>query len=166
MKPPTQTVSRGWRRFIAGMVIGAAVSWCLYFYMHGTMQEKQILELKTQQKIIEELETKNAIWEKEYAAKNDEAEQKLTIQKIEVAITNGRDYKLDLLSIVEAQQAIQKDLNSLITKDIETVYKGRLLLKKTIENKSVKINDKKYAFEVNEITIFSTLHIEVKIKRA
>ncbi|MEH6942391.1 sporulation membrane protein YtrI [Bacillus sp. JJ722] len=165
MKPPTLTFRRGWQRFIAGIAIGAIISWILYFYMHGVMQEKQILLIETQKKEIEELKIKNAIWEKEYAAKNNEVEKKLTIQEVQVAITNGSNYKLNLLSIVEAQEEIRKDLNSLITKDIETVYKGKLLLKKTIENKIVEINNKKYTFEVKEILFFTTLYIEVHVKR-
>ncbi|WP_042345369.1 sporulation membrane protein YtrI [Bacillus massiliigorillae] len=165
MKPPTLTSRRGWQRFIAGIAIGAIISWILYFYMHGVMQEKQIMLIEAQKTEIEELKTKNAIWEKEYAAKNDEAEKKLTIQEVQVAITNGNSYKLNLLSIVEAQEEIRKDLNSLITKDIETVYKGKLLLKKTIENKIVEINDKKYTFEVKEILFYTKLYIEVHVKR-
>ena len=82
-----------------------------------------------------------------------------------MTIENYRDYKLDLLSVIEAQEAIRNDLRSLITKDLETVYKGKSLIRKTIENKIVEMNKKKYTFEVSEIMFYSTIYIEVKVKR-
>lgn len=165
MKPPILLSRRGWQRFIAGIAIGALISWIVFFYMYGVMQEKQIQLIQSQKIQIEELKDKNSIWEKDYASKNNEIEKKLTIQEIQVAITNGSSYKIDLLSIVEAQEAVRKDLHALITKDIETVYQGKALLKKTIENKVIEINDKKYTFEVKEILFFSKLYIEVHVKR-
>lgn len=165
MKIPSVSSDKGWQRFFAGVAIGAIISWALYFYMHGVMQEQQIQKIETQKQEIKDLTKKIEIWEEESESLNEEAEKKVKIIEIQVTIENYRDYKLDLLSVIEAQEAIRNDLRSLITKDLETVYKGKSLIRKTIENKIVEMNKKKYTFEVSEIMFYSTIYIEVKVKR-
>ena len=130
MKSPQISGRKGMQRFLAGAVIGAITAWLLYFYMHGTMQEKQILTIREQQKTIENLKRDIEIWKKEAESLNQETEEQITVHEIQVTISNFRDFKLDLLSVLEAQEEIRKDLSSLLTKDLETVYKGKLLIRK------------------------------------
>lgn len=165
MKVPTVFNNKGWQRFFAGVAIGSIVSWLLYFYMHSEMQENQILTIEEQKKEIIDLKRKIEIWEKDSESLNKETEKKIKIQEIQVTIENYRVYKLDMLSVLEAQEEIRKDLSSLLTKDLETVYKGKLLIRKAIENKTIEMNDKKYTFEVSEMMFYSTLFIEVKVHR-
>lgn len=165
MKVPFGYSDRGWQRFFAGVAIGAIISWILYFYMHGVMQEQQIQKIETQKQEIRNLTKKIEIWEEESESLNEATENKLKVIEIQVTIENYRDYKLDLLSVIEAQESVRSDLRSLITKDLETVYKGRSLIRKTIENKIIEMNKKKYKFEVSEIMFYSTIFIEVKVKR-
>lgn len=165
MRPPNVLSQKEWQRFFAGVAIGAIISWVIYVYLHGMMQETQMKEIIEQQQIIKKLEDEIAIWEKESESINEETEKKLTIQEIQIAIENYRDYDLDLLSVLKAQEEIRKDLSSLITKDLETVYKGRFLIKKTVENKIIEINDKKYSFTVSELMFYTTIYIEVKVRR-
>ncbi|MGN1385476.1 MAG: sporulation membrane protein YtrI [Bacillus sp. (in: firmicutes)] len=156
---------KGWQRFFAGVVIGAIIGWVVFFYMYGKMQENLTQEIIEQKQEISNLNDKIAIWEKESESLNEETEKKLTIQDIQITIENYRQYDLDLLSVLQAQEAIRKDLSSLISKDLETVYKGKLLIKKTIENKIIEMNEKKYTFEVTELMFYTTVFIEVKVKR-
>ncbi|MGN1402593.1 MAG: sporulation membrane protein YtrI [Bacillus sp. (in: firmicutes)] len=165
MKAQNMSGHRHRQVLIAGMILGAFISWALYFYMHSEMQERQIMIIEKQKKVISELERKNEIWQQEIELLNDEAEKGIKIQEIQVSINNFRDYKLDLLAVLELQEDIRKDLNSLITKDLESVYKGKLLIKRTIENKTIDVNDKKYTFEVTEMMFYTTLFIEVKLVR-
>ena len=165
MRPPNILSQKEWQRFFAGVAIGAIISWVIYVYLHGMMQETQMKEIIEQQQIIKKLEDEIAIWEKESESINEETEKKLTIQEIQIAIENYRDYDLDLLSVLKAQEEIRKDLSSLITKDLETIYKGRFLRKKTVENKIIEINDKKYSFTVSELMFYTTIYIEVKVRR-
>ena len=51
-----------------------------------------------------------------------------------------------------------------LAKDIETVFKGKDLIKKIIENKTVKMNGKRYKLEVKEMIIYTTLSIRLDIK--
>ncbi|OIK11143.1 sporulation membrane protein YtrI [Bacillus sp. MUM 13] len=154
-----------WQRFFAGAVIGGVTSWLIFLYMFGVQQEKQITTLKAQQKMIHELKIKNAVWEHDLNKLNDETEQGLSIQDVKVTITNGETYGLDKLSVAEAEDALIEDLKSLIAKNVDTVFKGKMLLKKSIENKILEINKKRYALEVSEILFYSNMYIEIKLKR-
>lgn len=96
--------------------------------MHGVQQEKQILTLHEQKEKIKDLNGKIAIWEQDYKKLNEKNEEILTIQEVEVTITNEK-YSLDQLSIAEAEDVIEDDLSSLLAKDVASVYDGKVLLK-------------------------------------
>ncbi|WP_153123948.1 sporulation membrane protein YtrI [Peribacillus tepidiphilus] len=154
-----------WQRFFSGVALGTIISWVVFLYLYGNMQERQAQLIHAQREEIKDLNLKNEVWENEYKALNEQNEQKLTVQDISVHITNDKIYNLDPLSVTEAQEAIKDDLSSLIAKDIETVYKGKDLLQKSIENKIIEINKKRYRIIVSEIMFFTTLTIEVKIRQ-
>lgn len=132
--------------------------------MYGVQQETQIRIIHDQREEIKDLNEEIAIWEQEYKKLNQQNEEILTIQEVEVTITNGK-YSLDRLSIAEAEDVIEDDLSSLLAKDIVSVYNGKMLLKKSIENKIVDINKKRYKLEVVEIMFYTKMNIEIKLKR-
>ena len=154
-----------WQRFFAGIAIGSLISWGLFFYMFGIQQEKQILTIQEQKEKIEDLNKKIMIWEEDYQKLNEQTEQVLMIQEVLVKINNGKTYNLDKLSIAEAEDVIRDDLTSLIAKDVKSIYNGKGLLKKSIENKFIEINKKQYRLEVVEIMFYTEMYIEVKLKR-
>lgn len=165
MRIPPHYRQPTWQRFFAGIVFGMLTSWVIFLYMHGVMQEKQIVTIIHQKKIIENLTEKIEIWERDYKQLNEVKEESLTIQEVQVSIINGKQYDLDQLSVAEAVEVIQDDLSSLIAKDLETVYSGKSLLRKSIENKVMEINKKRYSLEVVEILFYTSMSIEVKLKR-
>ena len=133
--------------------------------MYGIQQDKQILTIQSQKEQIDDLNKKIAIWEEDYQKLNEQNEEVLRIQEIVVKIKNGKNYNLDKLSVAEAEDVIRDDLASLIAKDLKTIYDGKVLLKKSIENKFIEINKKQYRLEVVEIMFYTKLYIEVKLKR-
>jgi hypothetical protein len=165
MRVPPLYRSPAWQRFLAGVAIGALISWFVFLYMYGVLQEKQIKKIHDQESIIGNLTDKISIWEKEYKQLNERTEEKLTVQEVNVSILNGQAYKLDQLSIAEAEEVISDDLSSLIAKDLETVYQGKTLLKKSIENKVIDINKKRYSLRVAEIFFYTNIYIEIELKR-
>jgi hypothetical protein len=165
MRVPPLYRSPAWQRFLAGAAIGALISWFVFLYMFGVLQEKQIKKIHDQESIIGNLTDKISIWEKDYKQLNERAEEKLTVQEVNVSILNGHAYKLDQLSIAEAEEVISDDLSSLIAKDLETVYQGKTLLKKSIENKVIDINKKRYSLRVSEIFFYTNMYIELELKR-
>jgi hypothetical protein len=50
-----------------------------------------------------------------------------------------------------------------LAKDMDTVYTSRELIKKIIETQTIKVNDKRYKLKVKEMTIYTTLSIELEV---
>ncbi|MEY9868679.1 hypothetical protein ABIE66_004058 [Peribacillus sp. B2I2] len=165
MRIPPYHRAPTWQRFFAGAALGGLISWVMFFYMHGVQQEKQIRTIHEQREEIKDLNGEIAIWEQDYKKLNQQNEEILTIQEVEVKITNGKTYSLDQLSIAEAEDVIEDDLSSLLAKDVVSVYNGKMLLIKSIENKKLIINKKRYDLEVVEIMFYTKMNIEIKVKR-
>jgi hypothetical protein len=77
---------------------------------------------------------------------------------------NWEKYKLDSLSVLETEDSVRDDINMMLAKDLETVYKSKDLLKKIIENKPVKINEKRYKLKVKEMVIYTNLTMQLEIQ--
>ncbi|MEH7114626.1 sporulation membrane protein YtrI [Neobacillus niacini] len=164
MRIPPYYRKPGWQRFFAGMAIGGAISWCIFIYIHGVWQEKHTALINEQSEKIVDLENEKKIWQEEYKEINKRTIEQLTIQKINVKITNSEKYKLDLLSVSEIEDSVKDDISLMLAKDIDTVYKSKELIKKIIQNKPVKIHDKRYKLQVKEMVIFTTLSIQLEIE--
>ena len=154
-----------WQRFFAGIAIGAVMSWALFFYMFGDLQEKQVQLIQTQQDTIKDLSEEVDIWQSEYEILNKRNESRLLVQDVSVRITNYKKYRLDPLSVFEVEQSIQKDFSSLIGKDLENVSKGKELLKRAIINKDIKVNSRQYQLEIRELVIYTNIEIELAIRQ-
>ena len=154
-----------WQRFFAGMIIGAIIGWGLFLYMFGDLQEKQIQLIETQQDTIKDLHDELEIWQNEYEILNKKNENKLLVQDISVRITNYKKYRLDPLSIFEVEQSIKKDFDSLLGKDLESVSRGKELLKRAVINKDIKLNGRHYQLEIRELIIYTNIDIELSIKQ-
>ncbi|WHY84978.1 sporulation protein [Neobacillus novalis] len=153
-----------WQRFFAGMAIGGAISWCIFLYIYGVWQEENTELLRKQQQEIVDLNNEKKIWQEEYKEMNKRNIEQLTVQKINIKILNAEKYKLDSLSVLETEDSVRDDIDMMLAKDLETVYKSKDLLKKIIENKPIKINDKRYKLKVNELVIFTNLTIQLEIQ--
>ncbi|QCJ43720.1 sporulation protein [Bacillus sp. S3] len=153
-----------WQRFFSGMAIGGAISWCIFLYIYGVWQEKNSELIRKQQEEIVDLTNEKKIWQDEYKDLNKQNIEKLTVQKITVKITNYEKYKLDLLSVQETENAVNDDISMILAKDLDTVYKSKDLLKKTIENKLIKIYDKRYKLKVKEMVIYTNVTIQLEIQ--
>ncbi|HEY2419786.1 MAG TPA: sporulation membrane protein YtrI [Neobacillus sp.] len=152
-----------WQRFFSGMAIGGAISWCIFLYIYGVWQERHSYKIHKQAEEIQALKNDITIWQQEYKEINKRNIELLTVQKINVKITNWEKYKLDQLSVFETEESVKDDINMMLAKEIETVYKNKELLKKIIENKTFKINDKRYKLHVKEMVIYTTLTIQLEI---
>ncbi len=164
MRIPPYYRRPSWQRFFAGMVIGGAISWCIFIYIFGVWQEKHTALIDKQREEIIDLKEEKKIWQEEYKEINKRTIEQLTIQKINIKITNWEKYKLDLLSVSEIEDSVKDDISMMLAKDIDTVYKSKELIKKIIQNKPVKINDKRYKLNVREMVIFTTLSIQLEIE--
>ncbi|BCB05119.1 sporulation membrane protein YtrI [Bacillus sp. KH172YL63] len=153
-----------WQRFFAGMVIGGIVSWMIFLFMFGTMHEKQAQKIAEQKNDISKLKNTLSYLQEEYKQLNSENENELTIQEVKVKIINTTKTKVELLSIHETEDRLSEDLRSLLTKDLESVYGNKELIKKIIENKTVKLNDKNFRLKVREMYFYTTTEITLELK--
>ncbi|MCM3237249.1 sporulation protein [Heyndrickxia oleronia] len=153
-----------WQRFIAGVVIGGCISWIIFLFMFGVLQEKQAKKIKSQTEIINNLKQDKKIWQEDYKELNRKNAELLIIQKVQVKIKNYEKYKIDHLSIMEAENRIKDDLSSLIAKDLYNTYKNKDLVYKTIENRIDKFNNRPYKYTIKNIVFYSTISIELEIK--
>jgi hypothetical protein len=153
-----------WQRFFGGMAVGGAISWCIFLYIYGVWQEKNTELIRKQQQDIVDLNDEKKIWQEEYKEINKRNIEQLTVQKINIKIINSEKYKLDLLSVSETEDSVRDDISMMLAKDLETVYKSKDLLKKIIENKPVKINEKRYKLKVKEMIIYTNLSIQLEIE--
>jgi hypothetical protein len=165
MRVPPYYRKPGWQVFFAGAAIGAVISWLIFLYMFGIQQENQFKKIDQQQDLIHQLKREISIWEEDNEKLNEQNEKKLTIQEIRVSVINDKINNLDHLSIAQAEDSIKGDLAILISKDVETVFKGKSLLKKSIENKILEINKKRYKLAVTEIFFYTDMYIEVRLIR-
>ncbi|MBY0124070.1 sporulation membrane protein YtrI [Bacillus sp. S/N-304-OC-R1] len=152
-----------WQRFFAGMAIGGMISWFIFLYIFGEWHEKYSKEIKTQKEEIADLKNDIKIWQEDFKELNKQNRQLLTVQDIKVKILNSDKYKLDSFSVFEIEDELKEDIKLMKAKDIETVYKSSDLIKKMIENKVFRINEKRYRVEVKQMVIYTTLSIKVNI---
>ncbi len=153
-----------WQRFLAGMVLGGAISWMVFLFMFGVLQEEQTKTIEEQKDTIENIKKDLSIWQDEYKKLNKDNQKKLLIQDIKIKILNPEEYKVELLSIHETEDKITEDLRSLLTKDLESVYKNKDLIKKTIEKQTINLNDKRYQLKVKEMYIYTSMEIYLELK--
>lgn len=164
MRIPSAYRLQEWRRLFVGMAIGGIISWLIFLYIYGEWQEEYSKTIKKQEEDIHNLEKEKDIWQEDIQKLNKENEDKLTIQKIEVKITNYERYKLDLYSVHEIEEAVKEDIRTLLAKDIETAYKSREILRKAIENRTYKANDKRYRLQMKEIVYYTTLSVQLNLQ--
>lgn len=163
MRIPPLYRKPSWQRFLAGAAIGGAISWCIFLFIYGIWQEKHTMLIRKQQEDIADLKNDLKIWQEEYKAANKKKIEQITVQKISIRIANWEKYGLDSFSAFQVEDSVKEDINIMIAKDLETVYKSKDLIKKIIENKVVKINDKRYRLKVKEMVIYTTLAIQIEI---
>lgn len=164
MRIPPLYRNRAWQRFLAGAAIGGVISWCIFLYMYGVWQEKHTKLIRKQQEVIADLKDEIKIWQDEYKAANKRNIEQLTVQKINVKITNWEKYDLDAYSVFAEEDSVREDISIMVAKDLDTVYKSKDLIKKIIENKPVRINGKRYKFIVREMVIYTTVSIQVELR--
>jgi len=155
-----------WQRFFAGVIIGGIISWLIFLYMFGVLQEEQAKIIKKQQDEIADLEKEKQIWQNDFAELNKKNKELLTVHEIKVKIINYERFNIDPLSVYEKEEEVKEDLSIMLAKDLDFVFKSRDLLKRVIQNKTIKINDKRYSLEIHELFIYTTLTVHLEIKLA
>ncbi|MDQ0231028.1 sporulation membrane protein YtrI [Metabacillus malikii] len=152
-----------WQRFFAGVAIGAVISWLVFLFIYGVLQEKHRTIIEKQKLTIEELEKDIQIYQEEYAKINKEAQEKVTIQSIDVHLSNGDKFQFKEFKIQQIENKIKDDLADLVAKDMQSVYTNHKLIERMIENQSIPIDGKEYKLKMTKFMLYTTIYIEMEI---
>lgn len=164
MHIPPYYKKKSWQHFIIGICTGVLVAYSIFIFMHGSMYEQLYennLELQSQ---VNELKSHNDSLLKDKKESVAKSKAKLTIDRIEILITNQEELKLDRLIIHQLDKMIKQEINHLIGQDIKIVSESDQLLLSTIENKSFSVDDFTYFFEVERLTISDTIKLVMYAK--
>lgn len=165
MRLPPYYRRPGWQRFFAGMLIGAIGGWCFFLFQFGTIHERLVIDLNKQRLQIEQQKEEIELLRSAERERNEENEKKLTIQNIYIAFTNEKEARLNELTLYELRKQVEDEINFLRNKNIESVVEGKELIKKTIENKTYEIGDHHAFLQIEEMHIYSTLELHIKIRQ-
>ncbi|MCY7782103.1 MULTISPECIES: sporulation membrane protein YtrI [unclassified Bacillus (in: firmicutes)] len=166
MRVPQHYKKPGWQRFFAGMMCGAVISWFFFLFTYGTFQEEQVSLIEKQKEHVKDLNNQISIYQEDLHKLNEDNKRKLLIQSVSVKLVNGEKYKISQPDKTKFEEHVKDNISEVITKDIESVYQTKDLLKLTIENKVYMINEKKYKATVKELIIYTRLTVELEISFA
>lgn len=152
-----------WQRFLIGVVVGCVVAYLILLFMYGTMYEEVIQENSHLRATNKELTNFNnsLIADKEEA---EELEKKpYTIQRIQITIENEKQLRLDRLAIHQLKELITDEIDVIVGKSVQSTADNNELLIAAIENKTFKVDDFSYSFEVTKFILYSTVHITLHV---
>jgi cell division protein FtsB len=164
MRVPPYHQKPGWQRFFAGVVIGALISWFVFLFQFGVLQDKQIQKISEQELEISDLKKSKEILIEDAKKLNEENKSKLKIQDFEIVFANRKKVELSSLDLHHMKTAVLEDLNSLIGQDIQSLSKNKDLLFRTIENRLYEMDDKTYKLKIHTVFVDTTLEISLNIE--
>ncbi|RFB17792.1 hypothetical protein DZB84_08040 [Bacillus sp. HNG] len=164
MRVPPYHQKPGWQRFFAGIVIGALLSWFIFLFQFGVLQDNQIRKITQQEDEIKELKKSKDILIEDVKKLNEDNKNKLKIQDFKVDFTNKKKFDISSLNLHHIKTAVIEDLNTLIGQDIQTVSQNKELLFRTIENSVYELDDKKYRLKIHTVFFDTTLEITLNIE--
>ncbi|MGP4108320.1 sporulation membrane protein YtrI [Virgibacillus sp. L01] len=162
MHIPPYHKRKGWQRFLVGTVIGAIIAYFIFVYMHGYMYEQLLEENRDLQSQVNELENQNEALLKDNKDLDEKSKESLTVDSIEIEITNKDELRLDRLIIHDLEELMKKEIEDIIGQDLTIVSESSELLKSTIQNKNFKVDDFTYKFAVQTLVITPTVKITVE----
>lgn len=153
-----------WQRFFVGAVIGAILSYGVYLYIYGSLYEQLLednLELEAE---VTELEKQNEALTQDKEDLDEQKEQPITVETIEINITNESELRLDRLIVHQLEELINEEINHLIGENVTIIDESSQLLRSSIENKGFSVDDFTYYFDVLQLTISRNMILTVEAK--
>ena len=164
MHVPRYHKKPGWQRFLVGMLFGALISYWVVIFMYGTMYQEKVIENSKLQEELNDAENRIQALEKDNEDLNEKSKQKIVIEEIELEILNAKELKIDMLLQNELESLVKEEIKDIIGKDLLMVAESDTLLLSSIENKSYKVDDFSYDFEIKRLIIAPTVRIIVNGK--
>ncbi|WP_301552002.1 sporulation membrane protein YtrI [Guptibacillus hwajinpoensis] len=164
MRVPPIYSRKGWQRFLAGFSVGVIFGWLFFLMLFGIMYEKQITSIKEHKIEIYDLKTQNkTLLDDMKSYDNKDIEKTLLVKNIHVTFEKDEDLPLNSLTRHELKKDVQTELNDLLNKDLGSVARTRSFVIKSLENKTLTIDNIKYGFEVREFILWTTVEVVLTI---
>ncbi len=164
MHIPPYFLKRSWQRFLFGCFIGAVCAYTIFIFMYGSMYEQLYEENVQMQSEVAELKKQNEALLADKEDLNKKSDEAVTVETIEVKITNKEELKLDRLITHQLEDMIRQELDYIIGTDINTLAESDHLLLAAIENKDFTIDEFTYSFEISLLTISRQVKITAEAK--
>ena len=165
MRVPPIYSRKGWQRFLAGLSVGIIFGWLFFLMLFGIMYEKQITTIKEQKIEIYDLKTQNqTLLDDKKSYDNNDIEKTLLVKNIQVSFEKDKDLPLNSLTQHELKKEIQNELNDLLNKDLGAVSRTRSFIIKSLENKTLTVDNIKYGFQVKEFVLWTTVEVVLTIE--
>lgn len=144
-----------WQRFFIGVFVGGLIGYFVLLYMYGTMYENLLAENYELQEELIDLRKQNEV----LLETQEDQDFLLTIQEIEIIISNSEQVINDSLLVSQLKTLIKEEISHLIGSDILVVSSSDELLISAIENKAFTIDDITYHFSVTRLVVTPRLKI-------
>ncbi|MFD2046311.1 sporulation membrane protein YtrI [Ornithinibacillus salinisoli] len=154
----------GWQRFLAGVFFGALISYFVLIFMYATMYERLLEENSNIRSELTEAKNYIKALEEDKQNLDEKSKQPITVESIELEITNAEQLRIDKLLLVQLEDLMKEEIKHIIGQDVNTVYESNQLLEATIENKDFKVDDFIYTFEIKRLLINKKVKISAEAK--
>ncbi|HET7627793.1 MAG TPA: sporulation membrane protein YtrI [Bacillales bacterium] len=165
MRIPQHFKTRDWQRFSAGLILGIIVGWMFFIVISGIAQERQLTMIYEQKQDIKQLKSQLKTWQEESNEKNEQLEQKLTVQSIKVTFVENRNNEISKSELFEIRSAVSEQLSSLIHQNIESVAENQRMIKQVIENKTYEVEKNRFRVKVATLVIYSTVKVVLNVEK-
>ncbi|MGL4522452.1 MAG: sporulation membrane protein YtrI [Bacilli bacterium] len=152
------------RHILFGCIVGSILSWLIFLYMYGEMQNIQSREIKKKDATIAQLNERISLLLEDNEKQNEKNREMLTIQSLDVRLLVPASLLIGSVSKLHIEQSLLRDYNHLLTHSIQSVSEQQTLLITSIENKPYRIDDRLYKLSVRQIVFDKVLKITVELR--
>ncbi|GAA0336178.1 hypothetical protein GCM10008967_28200 [Bacillus carboniphilus] len=162
--PELYRKNRTFQILVIGMVFGSIISWCVFLFMFGSLNDKQLLRIEELQEQVSSLKKDNETLLKNIKEINQENEKKLTVQLIDISLQNTEKYNLSAFDELKIKQEIRDETREILNRKIEDISSNVEFIIKAIEHKPYYIGDATYSVKVDRFSLTTTLKLTLSIE--
>lgn len=161
MHIPPLYKNKEWRRFLAGIAIGAMIGYTFFIIIYGQQQENMTQEHIRLSAELHETEKKY-----EHLLNNPpEGEEKpIKVRELHVRYTNAKKLEVDLLTQHQLTSLVKELLASVNGQNVEAVGEQVNLMISTIESKDYMIDQLTYQLKVKRLVVTKDVTFDLEIK--
>ncbi|MCA0969825.1 hypothetical protein LCM20_04430 [Halobacillus litoralis] len=150
-----------WRRFLAGIALGAMLGYTFFLIIHGQQQENMTQEHIRLSAELNEVEKKY-----EHLLDNPPKgeEKPLKVRDVVISYTNAKKLEVDLLTQHELTSLVKDLLSSINGQNVQAVADQIDLVISTVENKDYVVDQLTYQLTVKRLIVTEEVIMNLEIK--